>query len=418
MQPFRGTHDQLPEVALQHHRIVETVYRMAQTYGFETIVTPIFEHASTFTRTLGEVSDIVTKEMFSFPDRHGETLVLRPEGTAGVMRAVLTHKLYTQLPLKFFYSGPMFRYERPQKGRQRQFHHVGIECIGDASPLADVEAIALAYQVLRALLTPMGMEHVTLEINTLGDEESRNRYRQALVTYFNHVRDQLSPESQERLTKNPLRILDSKAPEDRELIDRAPCMGNFLTDFSKDFFKRVCDGLEALQIPYVHNPYVVRGLDYYCHTVFEFTSTELGAQSAVLAGGRYDGLSTLMGGPFLPSVGWAAGVERLVLLSPKESAFQRPVVVVGLGTEGEARSLVVAHALRHVGIRVERLSGTVLKTLLKRADKLNGTYVVIMGDNEIQKGAAQVKNLDDGHQETIAFSTLTSYFMSRVPHEL
>ena len=303
--------------------MIETGRAVAARYGYAEVATPIFEFTEVFARTLGETSDVVTKEMYSFTDRGGEALTLRPEYTAGVARAFISGALGQNLPVKLFCSGPMFRYERPQKGRLRQFHQIDVEVIGAPEPLADVEVIALGAQILRAL----GLaEHVRLELNTLGDPESRQAYRDRLVGYLSAYRDRLSPDSQARLERNPLRILDSKDEGDREILKGAPTLDASLNEASKAFFAGVRAGLDALGIAYAINPMLVRGLDYYTHTAFEFTTDRLGAQGAVLAGGRYDGLVAAMGGPDTPGIGWAAGVERLAMLldeTPRGAAAGR-----------------------------------------------------------------------------------------------
>ena len=291
MKAFRGTYDQLPSVRRQHASVESCARRVLSLYQFEEVSTPIFEYLDVFVRTLGETSDVVTKEMFTFRDRHEDLLALRPEGTAGVMRAVLTNQLVQSVPLKYFYTGPMFRYERPQKGRMRQFHQVGVEHIGEAHPLADAECIAMGAHFLRELNLSGTIE---LEVNTLGDEGSRQKYRHALVNYFSLYEQDLSPDSKERLQKNPLRILDSKDEMDQRIVQDAPKIQAFLTPEAEKFFESVLRGLEALKVPFQVNPRLVRGLDYYGHTAFEFRTSSLGAQNTVLAGGRYDGLSARM----------------------------------------------------------------------------------------------------------------------------
>ena len=300
LQPVRGTHDILPEESRKRRFITDTAFGIAERYGYGEVSTPIFEFSDVFHRTLGDSSDVVSKETYSFEDRGGESLTLRPEFTAGVVRAFLSNGLQQNLPCRFAYHGPAFRYERPQKGRQRQFHQVGMECIGVADPLADIEAIALAWDVLNAL--DLG-DAVVLELNSLGDAKSRAAYREALVAYFTKHQDKLSADSQTRLVKNPLRILDSKNEGDRALIADAPQMQDSFTDEAKGIFAKVTTGLEALGIPYAHNQRLVRGLDYYTHTVFEFTCDRLGAQGTLLAGGRYDGLVEMMGGQPTAGVG-------------------------------------------------------------------------------------------------------------------
>lgn len=404
LQPVRGTHDILGEEMRRHRAVVETARSVAERFGYGEIATPIFEFSEVFKRTLGETSDIVTKEMFSFTTLGGDDVTLRPEGTAGVARAVISGGLSQDLPLKFFYQGPMFRYEKPQKGRQRQFHQIGVELLGVPRALGDVEVIALGVQILREL----GIhQHTTLELNTLGDSESRQSYRKVLVAYFERHRDHLSAESRERLVRNPLRILDSKDEGDRQLVAEAPLFGEHLNQASQDFFAEVKAGLDTLGIPYKVNPRLVRGLDYYCHTAFEFTTDRLGAQGTVMAGGRYDGLIGMMGGPETPGVGWAAGIERLGMLLQNLSAAPRPVAVVPVGAEAESAALKIAGELRAAGHIVELGFGGNVGKRMKRANKLNACAAVLIGTNELARQAATLRNLDSGEQTEVPLAELS-----------
>lgn len=396
LQPVRGTHDLLPEEARRHRHIVETGLRVSERYGFGEIETPIFEFTEVFERPLGEATDVVTKEMYSFTDRGGEQLTLRPEGTASVCRALLTGGLTQSLPAKFYYQGPMFRYERPQKGRMRQFHQIGIELLGAAEPQADIEVIACGADILDAIGV---LDRTVLELNTLGDTESRQAYRAALVEYFSGHRDALSEDSRRRLEMNPLRILDSKDQGDRRLLADAPSFDDYLNPASRDFFAGVTAGLDALGIRYTRNPHLVRGFDYYCHSAFEFVTDALGAQGTVLAGGRYDGLVETLGGPAIPGVGWAAGVERLALLVEGVTAPARPIAIVPVGPAGETVALTLAHRLRRAGFTVEHgYSGNVGKRL-KRAAKLGARAALILGEDELARGVAQLRDLDAGTQD-------------------
>ena len=348
LQPVRGTHDLLPEAFRRHAHIVETARRISALYGFQPMATPIFEFTDVFSRTLGKTSDVVTKEMYSFDDRGGESLTLRPEGTAGIVRAVMSGGLQQDLPLKLAYSGPMFRYERPQKGRQRQFHQFGVELIGPDTPQADIEVIALGARILESL--GLGDETV-LELNTLGDAESRAAYRADLVIYFSDRIADLSADSRRRLERNPLRILDSKDEGDRRIVADAPVFDGYLNAASRDFFARVSEGVDAIGVTWRRNPRLVRGLDYYSHTAFEFTTSALGAQGTVLAGGRYDGLTEMMGGPRIPAVGWASGIERLALLAgDRAPAPARPVALIPIGAAAERCLLVLGEELRAAGL--------------------------------------------------------------------
>ena len=406
LKPVRGTHDLLPKEMRAHRRIMDEAREIAERYGFEEMSTPIFESSDVFRRTLGDTSDIVTKEMYTFTTKGGEEITLRPENTAGVARCFISEGLAQSVPLKFFYSGPMFRHERPQKGRQRQFHQIGIETIGVAAPIADIEVIATGARILAEL----GLKDSTsLQLNTLGDPESRTAYRAALVEYFGKHTAALSTESQERLTRNPLRILDSKNEGDRVIVADAPAFGDYLNDDSRDFFDKVQDGLSALGIPFQLNDRLVRGLDYYTHTAFEFTTTQLGAQDAVMAGGRYDGLIQTMGGPNTAGVGWAAGMERLAMLCGEAPPARRPVALVPLGEDAEARSLPLAEALRASGLRVDVGYSGNLGRRMKRANRLNASVAVLIGDDELAKEVATVRDMDGGDQAEVPLAQLPEW---------
>jgi len=403
LQPVRGTQDLLPAQMRRHRMVTDTARLIAERYGFEEIATPIFEFTEVFSRPIGEATDIVAKEMYSFKDRGGEEITLRPENTAGVVRAALSNGLQQSLPLKLFYSGPMFRYERPQKGRFRQFHQVGIELLGVAQPQADIEVIALGARILGALGV---LERTELQLNTLGDTESRQRYRGELVTYFERYRGDLSEDSLRRLEVNPLRILDSKDPGDIEINKGAPEYGDSLSEASREFFGVLRRGLDLLGISYVVSPRLVRGLDYYCHTAFEFVTTDLGAQGTVLGGGRYDGLMGLMGGPETPGVGWAAGVERLAMLIGEPAAAPRPIAIVPIGEAGEAAALALAETLRGAGFAVDLgYSGNAGKRM-KRANKINARVAIVLGEDEMKRQAAMLRDLDTGEQTEIPLGAL------------
>ncbi len=406
-QPVRGTHDLYGEECQKHLKVIEIARKITQWYGYDEIITPIFEFEGVFHR-LGETSDVVSKETYTFTDRGGDSLTLRPECTAPVVRAAISNGLTQQLPLKFFYAGSMFRYDRPQKGRFRQFEQVGVELCGVSEPQGDVEVIALAAHILERL----GLSgRVILEINTLGDIESRNAYREALVSYFKRYTSSLSKESLERLEKNPLRILDSKDKKDQEIVREAPVFNEFLSDLSKAHFEDVLKSLELLKISYKINRKLVRGLDYYCHTAFEFISDELGAQGTVLAGGRYDGLFKMMEGPDLSGVGWAAGVQRLMLLSHLTLAQKSLVALVPLGEAAEAQALILAQQLRKQGIAVDLgFSGNMSKRL-KRAHKMEAQWAIILGEEEIREHVALARNLVSGEQTKIPLSQLAEYLL-------
>lgn len=406
----RGTRDILGQEAKLKSHILKCFYELAQTYNFNKIETPIFEHTSVFKRTLGEASDIVGKEMYTFNDKGGDSLTLRPEGTAPIVRALISNGLTQSLPQKLCYDEPMFRYERPQKGRYRQFFQAGIEYIGSNSPLADVESIALAYELLNTL----GIKNTTLYINTLGDIESRNAYRKALVDYFTPIKNKLSLDSQFRLQNNPLRILDSKDPEDKLLCADAPQYQHSLNQASKDFFSVVLKGLDALGIPYTIQRTLVRGLDYYCHTAFEFKTDQLGAQDAVIAGGRYDHLVKQMGGPDVPAVGCGIGIDRLCLLMEETKIETAPIIgILPVGEDEFITALKMANAFRKKGINVELpLSGNMGKRF-KQLDKAQCSHAVIFGADELAVESVTVKDLkttdDQNKEETVKLYDLEKH---------
>ncbi|MGB8275064.1 MAG: histidine--tRNA ligase [Alphaproteobacteria bacterium] len=403
LQPVRGTHDILPEASRRHAHVVATARAIAERYGYGEIATPIFEFTEIFKRTLGDTSDIVVKEMYSFQDRGGDDITLRPEGTAGIARAVISGGLAQDLPLKYFYAGPMFRYERPQKGRLRQFHQFGVELIGIAAPQADIEVIALAAHTLQSLNV---LDKTVLELNTLGDKESRDAYREVLVGYLADHHAHLSEDSRMRLQRNPLRVLDSKDLGDIGIVAGAPLFPDYLTQAAREFFATVCAGLDSLGIAYRINPRLVRGLDYYCHTAFEFTTDALGAQGTVLAGGRYDGLIAAMGGRDTPGIGWAAGVERLAMLVNEAPPAPRPIAVVPAGEAMHELALRVTQDLRRAGFAADLgYSGNMGKRM-KRANKIQARAAVILGEDELSRGAATVRDLDSGEEQEVPLAAL------------
>jgi histidyl-tRNA synthetase len=405
LRPVRGTHDVVGETALRHRRVIETGRAVAARYGYHEVATPVFEFTEVFARTLGETSDIVTKEMYTFADRAGDSLTLRPEYTAGIARAFISGALGQQLPIKLFASGPMFRYERPQKGRLRQFHQIDVEILGAAEPLADVEVIALGARILAEL----GLAgHVVLELNSLGDPASRRVYRDELVSYLARYRNDLSEESRDRLERNPLRILDSKDPRDCEILVGAPSLADSLNEASRAFFAEVRAGLDALGIADRINPALVRGLDYYTHTAFEFTTTALGTQGAVLAGGRYDGLVGTMGGSDTPGIGWAAGVERLAMLLAGTPEAPRPIAVIPIGESTTLPALQLAEELRAAGQHVEFGFRGKVGQRLKRAAQQNARYAVLLGEDELAAGKVVLRDLDRSEQRSVDRAGLAS----------
>lgn len=408
LQPVRGTRDLIGEECRRFRHIARTAAEIVSLYGFQEIETPILESSAVFLRTLGETSDVVSKQMYIFADRGGDEVTLRPEGTAGVARAFISEGLGQHLPLKLYYAGPMFRYERPQKGRYRQFQQFGVELLGVDDVQADIEVISAGARVLQALK----IDHLTrLQLNTIGDAASRENYRQSLVSYLRGHIDRLSEDSRVRLEKNPLRILDSKDPGDREVLKNAPLFPDFLNEPSKAFFARLQDGLASLDIAFSIEPSLVRGLDYYCHTVFEFTTDAIGAQNAVIAGGRYDGLIKSMGGPHTPGVGWAAGQDRLALMLPELPPPTRPVAIIPLGEAAEREALVIADRIRGVGLPVDVGYGGNMSKRMKRADKIGASVAVILGENELSAGIAQIKDLSKGTQTEVPLKGLTDYLM-------
>jgi histidyl-tRNA synthetase len=404
LQPVRGTRDLIGEEFRRHHAVAEAARRVSALYGFEEWATPVFEDTRVFARGLGDTSDVVMKEMYSFTDRGGDSVTLRPEMTAGVCRALVSNGLtQSNLPRKVFYAGPMFRYERPQKGRYRQFHQIGIEVLGAAEPLADAEVIACGWDILVALGVSDG---TVLEVNTLGDAESRAAYRAALVAYFAAHRDALSHDSRLRLEKNPLRILDSKDETDRAIVAGAPLIGDHLTAEAAAFYAAVKAHLLRFGVPFRENPRIVRGLDYYSHTAFEFVTDRLGAQGTVMAGGRYNGLVEEMGGPATPSVGWAAGMERLAMLLPEAPAAPRPVAVIPVGEAAEGAALDMLQALRRAGVVAEIGYRGNLKRRMERANRIGARAAVILGEEEIAAGVAQLRDLDAGTQEKVPLAAV------------
>jgi len=406
LQPVRGTRDLIGEDQRRHRHVIDIARRIAATYGFDEWATPILEDTRVFSRSLGETSDVVMKEMYTFEDRGGDSVTLRPEATAGVCRALVSNGLTQSLPQKVFCAGPMFRYERPQKGRYRQFHQIDVELIGPAEPLADAEVIACGWDVLQAL----GVAGDTiLELNTLGDRESRAAYREALVGYFTAHKGALSEDSLTRLERNPMRILDSKDKGDKRIVAAAPTIQPYLTAPAASFYAQLQTHLHQFGVPFRENPRIVRGLDYYGHTAFEFVTSKLGAQGTVLAGGRYDGLVAEMGGPATPAVGWAAGVERLAMLLAEPPAAPPSVAVIPVGEAAEASAVQVLQALRRAGIRAEIGYRGNLKRRMERANRAGARAVVILGDAELARGVAQVKDLASGAQQEVAMAELPRF---------
>jgi histidyl-tRNA synthetase len=414
LQPARGTRDILPDEYRLHRHVVETARHASEVFGFAEIATPIFEFTEVFQRTLGDTSDIVSKEMYTFEDRGGESITLRPEFTAGIARCFIANGLSQSTPCRFFSHGPIFRYERPQKGRYRQFHQINMEIMGLSEPEADVEAISLAVLILERLGI---FDKTTLEINSLGDTESRNRYRDALVKYFEQHKAKLSEDSLTRLVKNPMRILDSKDENDRAIVAGAPSLQDYYTDEAKAFFARVTEGLKRLGIRYKINSRLVRGLDYYCHTAFEFTTDLLGSQGTVLAGGRYDNLISTMGGPETPAVGFGGGIERLGMLMEAVAgqgiAAPRPIALIPIGERAEQEALGLAYTLRKEGFNIDMAYSGNPGKRMKKANKANAVAALMLGDDEINQGVITLRDMDKGTENKVSaeglIDALTEY---------
>ena len=392
LQSLRGMVDLLPDHTPLWQHIEATARRHFQRAAVREIRTPLLEATELFARGIGEATDVVGKEMYTFTDRGDRSCTLRPEGTASVVRAAVQHGLLSQGPQRLWYGGPMFRYERPQAGRQRQFHQIGLECLGFADARSDVEAIAIAWD----LLADLGVGGLALEINTLGSAEDRGRYREQLVAFLQQHRDQLDPDSQDRLLRNPLRILDSKNATTQALLVGAPTLADALAPESRARFEQVQAGLAALAIPFTLNPRLVRGLDYYSHTAFEITSSQLGAQATVCGGGRYDGLVEQLGGSATAAVGWALGMERLVLLLAQAAAVPPApdLYLVNRGEAASAQALVLARNLRRAGFAVELdASGSAFGKQFRRADRSGAPWAVVLGDGELERGVLQLKPL-------------------------
>jgi histidyl-tRNA synthetase len=409
-QRIRGTQDIWGEEAERFQAVVACFDRVRRLYGFSRVEMPVFEATSVFARTIGETTDIVSKEMYSFEDRGGDSLTLRPEFTAGICRAFLSEGWQQHAPVKLVTHGPAFRYERPQKGRYRQFHQLDAEIVGAGEPAADIEIIAMGAQ----LLAELGIAaRVELKLNTLGDPATRDSWRAALVDHFRAHRGALSDESRARLDKNPLRILDSKEHQDWPIVDASPVVDNFLTPEAADYFGRVTAGLDAAGIAWTRDPRLVRGLDYYRHTAFEFVTEDLGAQSAVVAGGRYDGLIESMGGPFTPAVGWAAGIERLAMLIGAPAPVRPDAALVPLGPAAEEAATRIAAELRRAGIACEMAFKGNMKKRMARAASSGARFAIIVGDDELARGEASLKDLGTGEQRSLPLAGLAEALLPR-----
>ena len=415
IQAIRGMNDILPDQSSVWLYLEKTVAEVVKSYGYQQIRFPIVENTDLFKRGVGETTDIVEKEMYTFEDRNGESLTLRPEGTASCVRAADQAGLLFNQVQRLWYTGPMFRYERPQKGRYRQFHQIGVESFGMATADIDAELIVLSARLWQKLGL---LEHVELQLNTIGLASEREAYKAALVDYLTEFKDQLDEDSQRRLSTNPLRILDSKEEATQAILQGAPSLDAFICEESQSHFERLQTILKANKVPYVINRRLVRGLDYYGKTVFEWVTTHLGAQATVCAGGRYDGLVEQLGGKPTPAVGFAMGIERLVLLLetlsliPSEAKFSADVFVVSIGDDAEVASTTLAEQLRETlpGLVVLRhCGGGNFKNQMKKADRSEARFTVILGQDEVEQGVCQVKDMSTGEQQTCAFEDLPAY---------
>lgn len=410
----KGVKDILPEETTRWRLIEDAAKRWALSYGYQEIRIPIFELTALFTRSIGSATDIVEKEMYTFPDRDGTSLTLRPEGTAGSVRAFIEHnRAADPLPQKYFYIGPMFRHERPQAGRLRQFHQFGVEFFGTADPRADIEVIALLWRLLSDLVLP----DLTLEINSLGSSGDRAAYKPILLSFLSQQESRLCANCRRRMETNPLRVLDCKVPDCRAATESAPRLMDHLSPEARTHFDQVLAGLVAIGIPYRLNHRLVRGLDYYCLTSFEITSSHLGAQNAVGAGGRYDGLVEMLGGPSVPAVGFAVGLERVSLMLPELSSYSLNeclYYVAAFGEEGTKRGLVLLDELRRVRLSAQcDYRAITLKAHLRQADRSKCRYAILLGDDEVARGSVILRNLQSKAQEELPLAGLISLLETR-----
>lgn len=419
MQALKGTHDILPEEVYKWDYMEGVIRDVCARYGYKEIRTPIIEATELFQRGIGDTTDVVTKEMYTFTDRGNRSVTLRPENTASAVRAYLEHKMYgDQQVHKMFYIGSMFRYDRPQAGRYREFHQFGLEVLGASSPLADAEVIAMACEIFHKL----GLRDLDLHLNSIGDRNCRPAYRQKLIEFFEGKKDQLCDDCRERLYKNPLRILDCKEEGCKKASVGAPEITDYLCDDCHAKFEAVKHYLDGLGISYTVDPRLVRGLDYYTNTAFEIQYPPLGAQSAVCGGGRYDGLVEEIGGPSTPGIGFAIGLERLLLALEMQNLIPAPksqkrVYIAALGEDAVAEGFKIQEELRSLGVLTDMdLQGRSLKGQMKQAGKLDSQFTVIIGSNELEKGAAAVKNMADGTQEDIPFAEVAGYISKEEHH--
>lgn len=404
LQAIRGMKDLLPEDFAHQKEIIDIARKIGERFGFQEVSTPILEYHSVFARTLGDTSEVVSKEMYNFEDRSGDSITLRPEFTASIVRAFISNGLNHQLPLKYFSSGPVFRYDRPQAGRQRQFHQFNFEYLGADGFYTDAEILKTASDILDELGV---LQDSTLELNSLGSGSSRIDYAKALQDYFGKYESDLSDDSKLRLKKNPLRILDSKDAGDQKLVQNAPIISEFYSDEDKAYFNNMLELLDLQGVKYKISPRLVRGLDYYCHTAFEFTTTKLGAQSTIVGGGRYDGLSKIMGGPDLPAIGFAAGIERIALLRSEYKAnLSRPISIIPIGDENLFSAILLANTLRKAGKAILVQHKGKLAKKMQAANKTNSSHSIMLGADEAASKQYKVKNMENGEETRLSEAEL------------
>ncbi len=415
IKAIKGTQDVLPNESYKNQFIEKTALEIAETFGFKEIRTPVFEQTELFQRSVGDTTDVVQKEMYTFTDKGDRSITLRPEGTAGAVRAFLEHGLFNDaLPQKVCYVTSCYRYEKPQAGRLREFHQFGVECLGTASPAADAEVISLANEIFGFL----GIRNLELQINSIGCPKCRAEYHKALKEYFESYKGELCETCLDRLDRNPMRILDCKSPVCSAIAEKAPVVLDFLCDECKDHFEMVKKYLENMKIEYKINPQIVRGLDYYTKTVFEFVSTEIGAQGTVCGGGRYDGLVEQMGGAHTPSLGFAMGLERLLLLIDAQGielpeARRCDVYVASIGEKASLAASEIVTDLRSGGISAQfDVVGRSVKAQMKYASKINAQYSMVLGDSEIENNKAMLKNMDTGDMAEVELDTFADDFMN------
>ncbi|HIH1073258.1 TPA: histidine--tRNA ligase [Streptococcus agalactiae] len=417
LQKPKGTQDILPGESAKWQYVENVIRNLFKQYHYDEIRTPMFEHYEVISRSVGDTTDIVTKEMYDFHDKGDRHITLRPEGTAPVVRSYVENKLFApevQKPTKMYYIGSMFRYERPQAGRLREFHQVGVECFGSNNPATDVETIAMGHH----LFEDLGIKNVKLHLNSLGSPESRQAYRQALIDYLTPIREQLSKDSQRRLNENPLRVLDSKEPEDKLAVENAPSILDYLDESSQAHFDAVCHMLDALNIPYIIDTNMVRGLDYYNHTIFEFITEIEDNELTICAGGRYDGLVSYFGGPETPAFGFGLGLERLLLILgkqgiplPIENTIDLYIAVLGL--EANLAALDLAQSIRHQGFKVERdYLGRKIKAQFKSADTFNAKVIMTLGSSEVDSREVSLKNNQTRQEVKVSFENIKTGFSS------